>query len=67
MWKSGKGRCTVASRDIEAMELILFDQALVVGPRAITEEVKILQLFWNGTAILIIIISKCFLYCVNDN
>eukprot|EP00088_Acartia_fossae_P007796 TRINITY_DN13658_c0_g1_i4.p1 TRINITY_DN13658_c0_g1~~TRINITY_DN13658_c0_g1_i4.p1 ORF type:complete len:561 (-),score=83.36 TRINITY_DN13658_c0_g1_i4:334-1905(-) len=39
VWKPGKGKCLVAARDIEAMELILFDQALVVGPRNITDQV----------------------------
>jgi len=33
VWRSGKGKCMVASRDIKALELILFDTAIVVGPR----------------------------------
>jgi hypothetical protein len=27
-WKSGKGRCVLATRDITALELILFDAAI---------------------------------------
>jgi len=39
VWKPGKGKCVVATRDIEALELIIFDQATVVGPRNISNEV----------------------------
>ncbi|XP_023323722.1 protein msta [Eurytemora carolleeae] len=33
VWRAGKGKCMIASRDISALELILFDTAVVVGPR----------------------------------
>ena len=49
----GKGKCTVASRDIEAMELILFDSALVVGPRNITEPVSFYHLVGPAQFVLI--------------
>jgi len=35
-WRSGKGRCLVATRDINAMELIMFDAAFAHGPQNMT-------------------------------
>ena len=32
-WRAGKGRCLVASRDINPLELIMFDAAIVTGPQ----------------------------------
>jgi len=32
-WRSGKGRCLVATRDIAPLELIMFDAAIVHGPQ----------------------------------
>ena len=34
-WRAGKGRCLVASRDINPLELIMFDAAIVTGPQVI--------------------------------
>jgi len=35
-WRSGKGRCLVATRDIKALELIMFDAAIAHGPQNMT-------------------------------
>ena len=34
-WRAGKGRCLVASRDINPLELIMFDAAIVTGPQVL--------------------------------
>ena len=38
-WRSGKGRCLVATRDIKPMELIMIDAAIAHGPRNLTSPV----------------------------
>jgi len=38
-WRSGKGRCLVATRDIKAMELIMIDAAIAHGPQNMTTPV----------------------------
>ena len=35
-WRAGKGRCLVASRDINPLELIMFDAAIVTGPQVLS-------------------------------
>ena len=38
-WRSGKGRCLVATRDIKPMELIMIDAAIAHGPQNLTSPV----------------------------
>ena len=38
-WRSGKGRCLVATRDIKPMELIMMDAAIAHGPQNLTSPV----------------------------